>query len=485
MKRCLIGAALIIAGCASAPERKVAPVEIATPPAYTSLAVPAWSKDSNPRDWWTEFGDAVLDSLVHESLSGNLDVRAALARVDAAAAAARITSADAWPQLNASGRAQKSESKIIGFPIPGRGDVLTVRSEQYGVSLDTSWEIDLWGRIRRGEAAALAEVEASWAELAAVRMSIAALTAKAYFALVEAQRQVAFADTSVESVARTVAQVRSRYEQGVRTSLDLRIALTTLSSVEAARVRRLQQRDAAARQLEILLARYPDATVSTAGAMPEVGSGAPAGLPSELLIRRPDLVAAERRYAAAEARVSQSRRAFFPRITLTGSAGTTSNDLSDLVDLDFGVWNIAAGLVQPIFQGGRLRANLARSHAVADQALAAYVQALLRAFGEVEQALTAESLLAERERHVAEAARQADAAHRLAQREYEAGLIDYLKVLETQRSAISSSSELIAVQRERLEARINLHLALGGGFDIESEWKEFLQTMTGPDGGSK
>ncbi|HEU4364196.1 MAG TPA: efflux transporter outer membrane subunit [Candidatus Krumholzibacteria bacterium] len=484
MKRTLAVLALLSTGCASAPERRLPTVEIQAPGSYTAAAVPAWSADLNRTDWWAAFEDTVLASLVREALAGNMDIRAAVARVDAAAAAARITRADQWPQLNAIARAQKSESKFIGLPFPG-GDVVTVRSEQYGVSLDMSWEIDLWGRIRKGEEASLAELEASWADLAAVRTSIAAQTAKAYFALLEAERQVAFADTSVESVSRTVNQVRSRYEQGVRSSLDLRIALTTLANVEALRVRRLQQRDAAARQLEILMGRYPAAAVATRGAMPAVAGAVPGGLPSELLIRRPDLVAAERRYAASESRVSQSRRAFFPRLTLTGSAGTTSNELEDLVDLDFGVWSIAAGLAQPIFQGGRLRANLAQSHARADQSLAAYVQALLLAFGEVEQALTAETLLAERERHVAEAARQSRAAYRLAQREYEAGLADYISVLETQRSAIATSSELIAVQRERLDARINLHLALGGGFDIESEWNRFLLDMTSADGGTK
>jgi multidrug efflux system outer membrane protein len=484
VKRSFTALAILLTGCASAPERRVPDVKITAPGTYTSQPVPAWSADTNRNDWWRGFADPVLDTLVTEALAGNWDIRAAVARVDAAAAAAKITSADQWPQLNATGRAQKSESKIIGFPIAG-GDVLTVRSQQFGVSLDLSWEIDLWGRIRKGEEAALAELKASWADLAAVRTSIAAQTAKAYFALIEAERQVAFADTSVASVSRTVDQVRTRYEQGVRSSLDLRIALTTLANVEALRVQRLRQRDAAARQLEILLGRYPSAQVATVGSMPLVVGDVPGGLPSELLIRRPDLVAAERRYAASESRVSQARRAFFPRITLTGSAGTTSNELKDLVNLDFGVWSLAAGLVQPIFQGGRLRANLGQSHARADQSLAAYVQALLRAFGEVESALTDERLLAEREQHVAEAARHSRSAYRLAQREYEAGLIDYISVLETQRSAIESSSELIAVQHARIDARINLHLALGGGFDIESEWNDFLTQVSSQDGGAK
>jgi NodT family efflux transporter outer membrane factor (OMF) lipoprotein len=474
----------LISGCASAPERKPVPVEVETPEHFTSTELSAWSSDANRVDWWSEFNDTTLDGLVVEALYGNMDIRAAVARVDEAAAAARIVGADQWPQLNATGSARKAENKIIGLPIPG-GDVLTTRTEQYGVSLDLSWEIDLWSRIRKGESAALADLQASWANLAGVRMSIAAQTAKAYFALIEAERQVAFADSSVESVSRTVEQVRRRYQQGVRSSLDLRIALTTLANVEALRVQRLRQRDAAARQLEILMGRYPAARVGTSGSMPASLGDVPGGLPSELLVRRPDLVAAERRFAASEARVSQARRAFFPRITLTGSTGTTSNELEDLVDLDFGVWSIAAGLVQPILQGGRLRTNLKRSHAASDEALAGYVQSLLQAFGEVELALTSERLLAEREQHVAEAARQSRAAYRLARREYEAGLSNYIAVLETQRAAIVSSSELIAVQRERLDARINLHRALGGGFDIEKEWKEYLQAVAAADGGAR
>jgi multidrug efflux system outer membrane protein len=203
-------------------------------------------------------------------------------------------------------------------------------------------------------------------------------------------------------------------------------------------------------------------------------SALPGGLPSELLIRRPDLVAAERRYAGTQAKISESRRAFFPRITLTGAAGTLSEQIDDLVKGDFSVWSLAAGLTQPIFQGGRLRANLAQSHAVADQALAGYALSLLRAFGEVEMMIVAEQRLAKRVVYTQEAADQSVAAQDLAERQYSAGLAEYILVLETQRRALNSVSELITVRRERLEARINLHVALGGGFDLEDQWEQFL-----------
>jgi len=469
-----------VLGCASAPERKPPPVAVETPAAWTATpgAEPDTTAPPAATDWWREFADTGLDSLVAEALAQNLDILAAAARVEAAAAAARAAGADLWPQLNATGRAARAQSNIIGIPIPGAPDVIQTRNSSFGASLDLSWEIDLWGRMGKAKSAALADAQASAADLAGARLSIAGQTAKSYFAVVEARAQVRLAQATVESFQRSADFVRRRYEEGVRPPLDLRIALTTLAQSRALLELRHQQLDAATRALEILLARYPAAAFAAGAELPPVVGDVPPGLPADLLIRRPDLFAAERRYAAAEARAGEARRAFFPRITLTGSAGVLSKDVEDLVDLDFGVWSIAAGLVQPIFQGGRLRANLARSHAVADQALVAYVQALLRAFGEVETAIVAERALAERARHLQEAAVQSEAAQRLAERQYVAGLVDYITVLETQRQALSSQIELITVRRQRLDARVNLHLALGGGFDLTQDWRDFLDRST-------
>jgi NodT family efflux transporter outer membrane factor (OMF) lipoprotein len=268
--------------------------------------------------------------------------------------------------------------------------------------------------------------------------------------------------------------VRKRYQQGVRSSLDVRLALANLAAAEALLELRHEQQDRAKRQLEILLGRYPAAAIEAPADLPDIPADVPGGLPSELLIRRPDLVAAERRYAASQAKISEARRAFFPRITLTGTMGTLSTQVEDLVKGDFSVWSIAAGLTQPIFQGGRLRANLSQSHAVADQALAGYALSLLRAFGEVESAIVSEYRLTRRVEYTQEAADQSVAAQTLAERQYAAGLVDYITVLETQRRALNSASELITVKRERLDARINLHVALGGGFELEEQWTEFL-----------
>lgn len=475
--------ATFCAGCASAPERRPPETDVHAPVEWTGPATA--TVDTTELEWWGQFDDTKLDTLVAEALLNNYDIMAAVARVDAAAATARVAAADLWPQLNADAQAARQRNNIIGLPIPGGGDVITIRNNSFGVSLDMLWEVDLWGRIRKGQSAALADVQASQAELAGVRLSIAGQTAKSWFAILEAKQQVDLARETVASFQRSVDQVQRRYMEGVRTSLDLRLALAALSSGKALHALREQQLDRATRQMEILLGRYPAGEITADQDFPTITASVPAGLPSELLIRRPDLIAAERRFAAAEARVSQARRAFFPRITLTGSAGTLSNELEDLTDLDFSVWSIAAGLVQPIFQGGRLRANLAGSHAASDLALVAYVQSLLGAFGEVEMALFAEQSLAAQEIALAEATRQAEAARGLAAREYNAGLTDYVTVLETQRQSLNRRSELFTVRRQRLEARINLHLALGGGFDMSQNWSQFLAAAPIENGGAK
>lgn len=467
----VLAAAVVLAGCASAPEYQPPPVDIDAPDMWTARDLDTAAVATNNTRWWQDFGVADLDSVVEEALLQNYDLVAAAARVEQAAAIAGIVGADKWPQLSAGLNAGRRKNILLGIPIPGDK---SVHSNSFGVSLDARWEIDLWGRINKAQTAALAEVEASWADLAGARLSIAAQTAKAWFALTEARQQVDLAEQTVASFQTSADYVRNRYQQGVRTSLDVRLALANLAGAEALLELRYQQLDRSRRQLEILLGRYPAGAIEGEPDLPPMPPSLPGGLPSELLIRRPDLVAAERRYAGTQAKISESRRAFFPRITLTGAAGTLSEQVDDLVKGDFSVWSLAAGLTQPIFQGGRLRANLAQSHAVADQALASYVLSLLRAFGEVEMMIVAEQRLAKRVEYAQEAADQSVAAQDLAQRQYSAGLTEYITVLETQRRALISVSDLITVRRERLEARINLHVALGGGFDLEDQWEQFL-----------
>jgi NodT family efflux transporter outer membrane factor (OMF) lipoprotein len=377
--------------------------------------------------------------------------------------------ADLEPSVGVGLDATRQRANFIGFPIGGAGGVPSATFETFGVSLETSWEVDLWGRVRAGARAAVAEMQASEADLRGARLSIAAQTAKIWFSILEARQQIALAEESVESFVLSAEQVRSRYESGIRPALDLRLALSNLAGAEALLELRRTQLDRAVRQLEVLLGRYPDGNILetlVAGGLPRTPDPVPAGLPSELLIRRPDLVAAERRLVASDQRYLAARRSLYPRLTLTASGGTRSASLNDLLDGDFKVWSLLGGLTQPLFQGGRLRAGVEQADAASRETLSFYVGSVLSAFAEVESSLAAEGYLAEREVHLAEAAEQLVAARRLAEQRYRNGVGIYLVVLESQTRALTAESELLVVRRQRLENRVDLHLALGGGFEI-------------------
>jgi NodT family efflux transporter outer membrane factor (OMF) lipoprotein len=460
-------ACVLLTGCVSAPERRQPELRVAVPEAWT--ADEGGTTGAPDTRWWEALGDPRLATLVDIVLEENHDLAAAVARLDRAAAQAKIAGADLEPMLGLGLDAVRRRQNFIGFPFGGGGGgVPSVTFESYGVSLDASWEVDLWGRVRAGARAAVAEMQASAADLRAARLSISAQTAKLWFLILEARQQVALADESARSFRLSAGQVRSRYEAGIRSPLDLRLALSNLAFAEALVQARRDQLDRAVRQLEVLLGRYPDGTLLEtfdAAELPDTPGPVPAGLPAELLARRPDLLAAERRLAAADQRYRAARRALYPRLTLTASGGTATESLGDLLDGDFRVWSLLAGLTQPLFQGGRLRANVESADATTREALERFVGGVLYAFAEVESALAAERFLAQQEVHLADAAAQLVAARRLAEERYRSGVGIYLVVLESQSRALTAESELLTLRRRRLDNRVDLHLALGGGFE--------------------
>ena len=213
------------------------------------------------------------------------------------------------------------------------------------------------------------------------------------------------------------------------------------------------------------MGRYASGTLSTPSTLPDTPPAIPGGLPAQLVSRRPDLVAAERRIAAARQRLNVARAELYPRLTLTAATGTATSALTDLIDGNFGIWSLLGNLLQPLFQGGRLRAGVDRADARAAEELATYANIALQAFSEVETALAAEEFLRDREGHLEISVEQSRAAERLADDRYRAGLDDYITVLNSQRLALQAEGDLIAARRQRLENRVNLYLALGGGFD--------------------
>ena len=337
---------------------------------------------------------------------------------------------------------------------------------------DVSWELDLWGRLRGNSQAALADLQASAADLRGAQLSIAGQTVKAWFVIAEAQQQITLSRETVESFRESAERVRERFEAGIRPALDVRLALLSLSNAEARLQQRLQQFDSATRQLKVLSGEYADDAIDTPFLLPAATPVVPGGLPADLVARRPDLVAAERDLAAAEARVGVARRDLLPRISLTAGTGTATDSLRSLVDGDFSIWSLLANVVAPLWQGGRLRAQIGRAEARSAEALAIYANTALIAYAEVETALAAEQFLQERERHLATSVEQSRAAERLADERYRTGLETYITVLESQRSAVQAEADLIAARQLRLENRVDLYLALGGGFEqIESPFQ--------------
>ena len=418
-------------------------------------------------EWWKQFGDESLNRLVSESLGRNHDLQMAAARLEQARLRARIAGAELMPQVNASLEGSKQRNNFIGLPLPGGGGVLTSRSESYRFSLATSWELDLWGRIRAGQLVAAAGSETSRAELAAARHSLAGQVVKVWLALTEARQQEGYALATMGVLKITAGQVRVRYELGIRPGLDLRLAEANLARAGAVVQQWRVAMEQARRQLEVLLGRYPTGRLRARSALPDMVPGVPVGLPSDLLMRRPDLHAARTRLAGADARIAQARAELYPKISLTASGGTSSDELENLMNNHLLVWSFGANLVQPLFAGGRLRANVKLREARAVEEVIRYRGIVLNAFSEVETSLALMGSLMERESRLSVAEGASREALRLAEDRYSRGLESFVTVLDAQRRVTEMQSQRVAVRRQRLENRVNLHLALGGGFGME------------------
>ncbi|MCB9891342.1 MAG: efflux transporter outer membrane subunit [Planctomycetes bacterium] len=417
--------------------------------------------------WWHEFGSTELNDLVDESIRENHDLFAAAARIDAAAIEARLAGAALHPTLDARLDATRQRQNFIGLPLPG-GGILSTTTTVYGAALSTTWEVDLWGRVRSGQRAALAEFEATRDEALGSRLSLIGQVCKAWFAVVEGELQLDLARRTVASFENTLEVVRGRFESGQRSAIDVRLAESQLEGARAGLEARLAALARARRGLEILAGRYPRGTIRTDATLPMVTGRVPAGLPLTLLSRRPDLRAAERRVTSLLERGDEARAALYPRISISGSAGTRTTSFSDLVDKDFFVWNLASNLLAPLYRGGELQGRVELAEARLREALASFWQATLRGFNEVEAGLASE---AAQDRNLAAWTRAADRAEKaalLARDRYRNGLEDFIVVLEAQRAAFDTSSRMLTAKRTRIDERIDLHLALGGGFSATS-----------------
>jgi NodT family efflux transporter outer membrane factor (OMF) lipoprotein len=414
--------------------------------------------------WIGKIGGSSLEALVAEAQQGNPALRASAARVDQAAAIAKIAGADRFPSLGAGTQGSRQKQNFIGFP--GGGGSST--SSSFGVSLQAAWEIDLWGKVKAGAEAAVADAEAQARADQALRASLAAQVAKAWLAVAEANEQVALAEKAVASREESFGLVRDRFERAIAddggSAAQVRLSETELSTSRSDLERRRGERERALRQLELLLGRYPSGQVAAAARLPKLPPVPPAGLPSELLLRRPDVLEAERRLAAAGRRSDQAAKALYPSFSLTGSLGTTTGQLDRILSSSNGVWSLGGSLTQPVFQGGRLLGGIEQASAAEREAVANLQRTVLEAFGEVEQALVAETALRRQEKELVQTVELSRDAVARAGEEFRNGTGGVLTYLAAQNREIESAAALTAVRRLLLDNRVNLHLALGGNF---------------------
>ena len=459
----LVTVILLTAGCTSTPEDALKKVSDDFPEKWKNRSK---TSGESPAFWWHNFRDETLNQAIGEALEANPNLRSAGARLEAAWAQAKISGAEQLPQILLSSGLSTSQMNMAQFGVRLPNLPAKFNSERHNLTLGAQWELDLWGRVRASKQAARASAMGQAADFAGARHSLAGQVSKAWMLSIESHQQLRLARSTVTTYKTTVERIRARYKQGVGSSLDLRLAEASLSAAKANVAERIASAGQATRQLEILLGKIPLNQIQVPDKLPKMPSTIPAGIPADILSRRPDIVSAEQGLKAAGANVREAKANLYPNISLTGNTGTSTSELTELVSGDSFVWNIGANVLQPIFQGGRLRQNVIIQQANLKSAESNFRSVVISALGEVENALDTEVQLLIMDKSLEDANEQSKAAANIAQERYDQGLENIITLLEARRRAIEAESRWWSIRRRLLDNRINLHLALGGGFKI-------------------
>lgn len=441
--------AVLLAGCS-----------LATPVPHTDVQPPAqWNQAADSSvwpeaRWWTQYDTPQLSRLMTQARVGNLDLASAATRLLQADAQLRQTGATLLPSVDGSASGRRGGNS-------GDGNV----SSGFNASLNASYEIDFWGRNRAAVEAAAANLNASRYDLEALAITTDASVARSWFQLVENQARLQLARDNLAAAEQVLNIVEARYRFGADDSLAVSQQRALVAQLRANLPALEQQTLQLRNSLALLLGQGPDFVPGALPAMTDITVPEPgAGLPSELLNRRPDIRASEQRLLAANANLTAARAALYPSIQLTGSYGAQSSALSDLVSNPLNPWSLAAGLTQPIFDGGRLRAQVEISEASQQEALIGYQRAILDALIDADTALGALQQ-ARRQYQLQQAATaESELAFELAQARYKAGAIDLQNLLDTQRSYFQSQDSLVQQRAAWLLATVDLYRALGGGW---------------------
>ena len=460
----ILGALFLLAGCEVGPNYHRPITE--APANWRWLKVQADSAVLDDR-WWKSFNDAKLEELESMALEANQDIKLAVARVDEARALARVAKADFYPQISFNPSFQRSETSGASF-IPGStgGTIPGIRNphNDFNLPLNLSFEADVWGRVRRSLAAGRDRAEASVADYRTVILTVTSDLASNYFLLHALDAETDVLQNTLKLRGESLKLVASQFKFGAIDALNVSRAKTDVSTTLAGIADVKRRREQASNVLAILCGKAAsDFSVEfkpLAIQPPEI----PAGLPSALLERRPDVTRAERTLAAFNEDVGVAKTAFLPRFALTSSAGFESQDLTSLFNWPSTVWAVAFNMAQPVFTGGRNKAQLEAARARYDQATAQYKQQVLIAFKDVEDALLDIQFLAEQAKALSDAVDESRQVTKLATIRYEKGQVSYLDVVDAQRIQLGVEQQATQVLGQRLAASVHLIQALGGGF---------------------
>lgn len=458
-------------GCAVGPNYKRPAAEIpaafkeAAPPGSPAAAPEAW-KPAEPRDetlrgkWWEVFGDRELNTLEDEVTVSNQSIAQAEAQFRGARAAVRGARADFFPTVTASASVTRSQSPTSRAAPGEPSGPVTV----YSLPVDLSYEFDVWGRVRRNVESSVATAQASAADLETVRLTMHAEVALDYFALRALDTEKDLLDTNVAAYEKALQLTVNRFNQGVASGVDVAEAQTLLETTRA----QATDLSVSRAQLEHALATLTGHAASDFAIAPTPGlsppPAIPAGVPSELLERRPDIAGSERRVAAANAQIGVAIAAYFPKLLLAASGGYESSTLADWFSLPSRFWSIGPSLVATLFEGGKRRAVTEQARAAHEAAVAVYRLNVLTAFQDVEDNLAALRILAEEASQQQAAVTAADKALTIARNRYLAGIATYLEVVTAQATALSSQRTAVGIRGRRLTAAVNLVKALGGSW---------------------
>lgn len=458
-----LASVLALGGCMVGPDYVRPGVD--TPAAYKEMA--GW-KRAEPRDelargqWWTMFGDRELDALAARVEVSNQTIRIAAANLRQARAVAEQVRSGLFPTVNAGASAVHTRS-------PSGPGSSTATANNYDLAASASWEVDLWGRVRRGVESGEANWQASAADLEAVRLASQAALVQAYIALRLADAQSRLLEETVAAYERSLRLTRNRYAAGVAARVDVVQAEVQLKSAQAQLVDLGLDRAQFEHAIAVLIGVPPASlTIAPAAQIVAVLPAIPVGVPSELLERRPDIAAAERAVAAANARIGVAQAAFYPALTLSAAGGYRSGSFADWLSAPSWFWSLGASLAQSLFDGGLRRAVSDQAIAAYDAQVAQYRQTVLAGFQEVEDSLAALQRLAEEARYLEEATRAARQSVQLTTNQYEAGIVSFLNVIAAQTIALNNERTLLNVQGRRFLASVQLVRALGGGWDARA-----------------